>query len=57
VSFKAFVAAKNKLTLYRLHHAEMLIDHTVSCNSGASSAVPLRSKNSASCKQCVFRIC
>jgi hypothetical protein len=38
VSVKAFIAAKNRLTLYRLHHAEMLIDHTVSCNSGVSPA-------------------
>ena len=34
VSFKAFTQAKNKMTSYRYHHAQMLVSHTISTNRG-----------------------
>jgi hypothetical protein len=35
VAFKAFTKAKNKLTKYRLQHANLLVDHTISTDRGA----------------------
>ena len=40
-SAKAFIAAKNRLTAYRYHHAQMLIDKTISTNSGKPLPSPV----------------
>ena len=48
-SIKAFIAAKNRFTRYRYHHAQMLVDHTTSTNSGARQRTPGCCNSSVQC--------